>query len=57
MEKFWKKEADERWKDICRLSYVVGYLKGELRSKGYTTEQLDKLEKDAIEHHNRLNGK
>jgi len=56
MVNFWQKEAGERWKKVCELSYVVGYLKGELRSKGYTSEQLDKLEKDAVEHHQRLTG-
>ena len=46
---YFQKQAGEHWQKIMELSFVLGYFKGELRGKGYTSEQLDKLEKDALQ--------
>lgn len=56
MEKFYKGQAEEHWQKLVEACYVIGYLKGELRSKGYTSEQLDKLEQDARDYHRKLKG-
>jgi hypothetical protein len=42
-----KKERDRLWAQVMELSFVLGYFKGELRGRGYTSEQLTKLEQDA----------
>jgi hypothetical protein len=49
---YFQKQAGEHWQKIMELTFILGYFKGELRSQGYTSEHLDKLEKDAIKAYN-----
>ena len=48
MAELYKGQTEEYWQKLLETTFVVGYLKGELRGKGYTEEQLTKLENDAI---------
>ena len=53
MAELYKGQTEEYWQKLLEITFVVGYLKGELRGKGYTEEQLTKLENDAIEAYNK----
>ena len=47
-ERNWLQEDRDRlWAQLMELSFVLGYFKGELKGKGYTEEQVVKLEQDA----------
>jgi len=46
---YFQKQAAERWQEIMKLSFILGYFKGELKGKGYTEEQVKKLEQDAVD--------
>ena len=48
MAELYKGQTEEYWQKLLESTFVVGYLKGELRGKGYTEEELTKLENDAI---------
>ena len=50
---YYQEKANEHWQKVMELSFILGYFKGELRGKGYTSEQIDKLEKDAVEAYNK----
>ena len=53
MAELYKGQTEEYWQKLLETTFVVGYLKGELRGRGYTEEQLNKLENDAIEAYNK----
>ena len=53
MAELYEGQAKEHWEKLLESCFVLGYFKGELKSKGYTEEQVKKLEQDAIEAYNK----
>lgn len=53
MAEAYEGQAKEHWEKLLEYCFILGYFKGELKGKGYTEEQVKKLEQDAIEAYNK----